>query len=70
MSANGNGKPASNGAMVEKVRPWVIMAIGVVLVLYSLSPQTNTPAALMLGCSMIGGVPLDLAFNGSKNPKT
>jgi hypothetical protein len=52
--------PKSERPLVERARPWVLMTVGVILVFYSLVVK-ETPAILLLGCSMIGGVPLDLA---------
>jgi hypothetical protein len=46
---------------IDRVRQWVIMGVGVILVLYSLTDRA-APAALMLGCAMIGGAPLDFLY--------
>lgn len=44
-------------SLINRTRPWVLLGLGIVLVVYSLIPPVH-PAALTLGASMIGFNPV------------
>lgn len=48
---------APNGTLA-RVRAWVLMVLGVLLIVYGLTVGHKTPSAVMLGFAVIGGEPV------------
>jgi Na+/proline symporter len=46
---------------ISYVRQWVVLIVGVLMIIWSIA--NNSPAILMAGVTLVGGVPLDRAHS-------